>query len=79
MYDLLLKVKEMEEERKRERNQVEAREDTFVAAGEQTEQNIAGRRRMVGDSRTGSMRSTFRERAVATEDDSWKKVVIGEI
>lgn len=77
--DFLLESNEAAEERRREKGEQNAREEALQAAGETIQRNALTRRQTVGDSGSGSCRSTPSKRQRDDDEEGWVELVKEEI
>lgn len=70
--NMILETEEMEDDQRRQREELGAREEALVSAGEHRQRNAVTRRQKLGDSGTISTRSTTQKWAREDDEDERK-------
>lgn len=76
---MILETEEVEVEKRREGEQLEAREEALVSDGENIKRIAVTRSQTVGDSRTGSKRSKPQKRTHEDDDGEWNEMIRREL
>lgn len=75
----ILEVDETDEKRSKKYDSRTAREESLVAAEEDIQRSAVTRRQTVGDSGTGSTRSTPCKRCIVDDEDGWNQAMSREL